>query len=457
MASKENLRRGPKVSRTARRAGLAVALLITLILTLAGCGPSVETDQARLCRMAIPALAPSDTAARILSESEDGDRKGVNVDFSLAPGGPNRRIQCRFLNPGRPNHSDELVGVALDGERLDATHRYFLIRFWLATPEARAADPQPLGDISALPRLPLPAAYALQQAINGVPLAAVYALLAAAYSLVYGLIGRINLAFGALAAAGGYGAAFGATLLSANEPLSILALAGAYAVFVAASWGYASSRWVFLPLARASGQIALVASIGLALFIQEALRLTQGAELSWVSPVLNQPFGVARAGDFVVTTAWNAWGAAALALGVGLALLALMRRSEFGRQWRALSDDALGAQLLGVNPKVIFALTFTLASALAGVAGFVMTMFYGAVGYGAATTLGLKALVAAILGGIGSLPGAFLGGLIIGAFEAIWSAAFPIDYRDVAVFALLAILLALRPGGILGQVDPAAR
>ena len=79
-----------------------------------------------------------------------------------------------------------------------------------------------------------------------------------------------------------------------------------------------------------------------------------------------------------------------------------------------------------------------------------MTMFYGSVGYGSATTLGLKALIAAILGGIGSVPGAFLGGLLVGAFEALWSTAFPIDYRDVAVFSLLAILLTLRPGGILG-------
>jgi branched-chain amino acid transport system permease protein len=381
----------------------------------------------------------------------------VAVDFALTPGGPPHRAECRFRNAGRPNRSEELAAIAIDGAQLDETRRYFLVRFWLATPEARAADPSPLGDVAALPQLPFPAAYALQQAINGLPLAATYALLAAAYSLIYGLIGRINLAFGALAAAGGYGAAFGAAVMQGADPASILALAAAYGVFVAASWGYASSRWVFLPLARAPAQITLVATIGLLLAVEELLRLTQGSQLDWAAPVLNQPFGIARAGDFVVTTAENGLGAAALALAVGAAVIALMRRSEFGRQWRALADDSLGAQLFGVDPRRIFAITFTLASALAGLAGFTITMVYGAVGYGSATSLGLKALVAAILGGIGSIPGAFLGGLAIGMFEALWSAAFPADYRDVAVYALLAILLVLRPGGILGSVDPLAR
>jgi branched-chain amino acid transport system permease protein len=110
----------------------------------------------------------------------------------------------------------------------------------------------------------------------------------------------------------------------------------------------------------------------------------------------------------------------------------------------------VAAEMFGVNPRSIFAKTFALASAFAGLSGFVMTIFYGGVGYGASTALGLKALIAAILGGIGSIPGAFLGGLLVGAFEAAWSAYLPIDYRDVAVFSLLAIVLVLRPGGIMG-------
>ena len=352
--------------------------------------------------MALPALSPPDAQLAILGEQEAPDGRGVEVAFANGPDGRRQVMTCRFRSAGRPNRSDELIGVTYDGVSLSPANLYFLVRFWLATLEARNADPSPLGDVSALPQIPAKAAYGLQQAINGLPLASVYALLAAAYSLVYGLVGRINLAFGPLAAAGGYGAALGAMLVMGGAPAPTLGLAFVYAAFVAATWGFASSRWVFQPLRRATGQIFLVATIGLALFLDEFLRLTQGAKLGWVSPVLNQPFGVARAGDFIVTTAINAWLSVGLALFCGIALIALMKFSEFGRRWRACSDDALCAQLFGVDPAAIFAATFTLASGLAGIAGYVMTMYYGSVGYGAAMTLGLKALVAAILGGIGS-------------------------------------------------------
>ena len=207
---------------------------------------------------------------------------------------------------------------------------------------------------------------------------------------------------------------------------------------------------MFQPLHRASGQQALVAAIGLALFLQEFLRLTQGNRPSWVSPMLNAPFGVARSGDFIVTTAPDALLSGGFAILAGLALVLVMHRTRFGRRWRAYADDPLAAQLFGVSPRAIFAQTFALASAFAGLSGFVMTMYYGSVGYAAATALGLKALVAAILGGVGSVPGAFVGGFVVGAFEALWSAYFAVDYRDVAVFSLLAITLALTPGGILG-------
>ncbi|MGO9769145.1 MAG: branched-chain amino acid ABC transporter permease [Roseiarcus sp.] len=432
---------------------LVMAFVAIAAVGLAGCARLVETDQARLCRMALPALAPPGAMIAILEQREFPDGRGVRIDYRLsALGAPaqTRFAECRFKAPGRPERSEDMVGLTTDDGALSDARLYVLIRYWLATPEARAADPAPLGDVHALPTLPPALAYALQQAINGLPLAAVYALLAAAYSLVYGLIGRINLAFGEIAAAGGYAAALGAMLTVTQAPATILAVALIFGASAAAFWGVASSRWVFQPLHRASGQQALIASIGLALFMQEFLRLTQGDRPYWVDPILNAPFGVARAGDFLVTTAPNALLAGAFALIAGFVLVSVMLRTRFGRRWRAYADDPLGAQLLGVSPRAIFAQTFALASAFAGLSGYVMTMYYGSVGYGAATALGLKALIAAILGGVGSIPGTFLGGFIVGAVEAVWSTYFAIDYRDVAIYSLLAIVLVLRPGGILG-------
>jgi branched-chain amino acid transport system permease protein len=428
------------------------AALAASTLALAGCSSLLETDQARLCRMALPALEAPDAHIEIARQIEAADGRGVRIEYrSGAPGNAlaPHFAQCRFLNPGRPRKSDELAALTTDRGPLEPWRLALLIRYWLATSEARTADPAPLGDVDALVRIAPSLAYALQQAINAIPLAAIYALLAAAYSLVYGLVGRINLAFGELAAAGGYAAGFGVLLLAGAAPFAILGLAMAFAILTASAYGLASARLVFAPLHRASGQQALVASVGLALFLQEFLRLTQGPRLAWVSPMLNEPFAIARAGGFFVTATPIALLVGGFALVAASALMLLMRYSAFGRQWRAYADDPIAATMFGVNPSAIFARTFVLASAMAGLSGFAMTIYFGAVGYGASTTLGLKALIAAILGGVGSIPGAFLGGLLIGLFEAAWSTWFAIDYRDVAVFSLLAIVLTLRPGGIL--------
>jgi branched-subunit amino acid ABC-type transport system permease component len=419
---------------------------------LAGCSRLVETDQARLCRMALPAVSPPDSTIDVVSQREFPDGRGLRVVYHVGPDFPASAhfIDCRFRQPGRPARSDEMTGLAVDGRPLSDVSLYFLTRFWLATPEARAADPAPLGGVAELPRLPRAAAYALQQALDGLPLAAIYALLAAAYSLVYGLVGRINLAFGDFAAAGGYAAALGALLAVGQTPATILATAVALGGGAAALWGIAASRWVFYPLRDATGQQALVASVGLAMAMGEFLRLAQGNQPVWVSPMLNAPFGLARSGDFVVTSALDALLCGGFAILAGLTLIAAIRFTRFGRRWRAYAEDPLAAQLFGVSPRAVLAQTFALAGAFAGLSGFLMTMYYGSVGYAAATGLGLKALVAAILGGVGSIPGALIGGLLVGAFEAVWQACFSVDYRDVAVYSLLAITLVLKPGGLLG-------
>jgi branched-chain amino acid transport system permease protein len=423
---------------------------------LAGCSPALETDQARLCRMALPALTAEDARIAITAQTPDPDGRGLHVAFTAEKLGaaPQTHLAvCRFREPGRPRESRDLMSLTLDGQPTSETLLFFLIRYWLATPEGRAADPAPFGDVSALPLAPHAIAYGLQMALDGLPLASIYALLAAAYSLIYGLIGRINFAFGEIAAAGGYAAALAALAMAGWPPAPLLAAAFVLAAAVAAAWGFASARAVFIPLRQARGQQALVASVGLALFLRELLRLTQGDRSSWMSPQLNQPFALARAGDFVAVAAPMAFVVSAVALAAGLSLVVLFRYSRIGREWRAYADDPLAAEMMGVSPTATTARAFALSGALAGLAGAIMTAAFGAVGYGLSATLTLKALTAAIIGGIGSLPGAFLGGLIVGAAETGWSALFPIDDRDIAVYVLLTIFIALRPSGLLGKSE----
>jgi branched-subunit amino acid ABC-type transport system permease component len=396
---------------------------------------------------------PQDDRLSVLAQKPDADGKGLSVAFAATRGDDRREhlAACRFRESGRPRASRDLMSLTLDGRSLSQAELFFLVRYWLATPEGRAADPAPLGDVSRLPEAPRALAYGLQMALDGLPLAAIYALMAAAYSLVYGLIGRINFAFGELAAAGGYAAAMMALAMVGWPPGPLLAAGFALAALMAGAWGFASAQAVFIPLRHAKGQQTLVATVGLALFLRELLRLAQGDRSSWMSPQLNQPFALVRADDFVAVATPMAFLASAVALGVGLALVLIFRMSRTGREWRAYADDPLAAELMGVSPAAITARAFALSGALAGLAGAIMTAAYGAVGYGLSATLTLKALAAAIVGGIGSLPGAFLGGLIVGAAETGWSALFPIDYRDIAVYALLTLFIALRPSGLLGQ------
>ncbi|HEY3622307.1 MAG TPA: branched-chain amino acid ABC transporter permease [Roseiarcus sp.] len=436
-----------------RRLAVLPIVLMTAAM-LAGCSPVLETDQARLCRMALPALLPQEARIAIAAQAPDVDGRGLSVVFTARTPGEepkNHFAACRFRDPGRPRESRDLTSLTLDGQPVSETRLFLLIRYWLATPEGRAADPAPLGDLSAIPAVRRPIAYGLQMALDGLPLASIYALLAAAYSLIYALIGRINFAFGEIAAAGGYAAAIAALAMFGWPPAPLLATAFVLAAAVASAWGFASARVVFIPLRQARGQQVLVATVGLALFLRELLRLAQGDRSSWMSPQLNQPFALARSGDFVAVATPMAFVVSAITLVAGLGLIVIFRYSRLGRELRAYADDPLAAGMMGISPAAITARAFALSGALAGLAGASMTAAFGAVGYGLSATLTLKALTAAIIGGIGSLPGAFLGGLIVGAAETGWSALFPIDYRDIAVYALLTIFIALRPSGLLGQ------
>lgn len=443
--------RARKINVAAVLAALAACLL------LAGCVTSTfDAEETRLCRLVAATLGPPGSRIEVLAQNgrrlEDG--LGIaRIDVLAHPpkGAPRRDfVVCRFRRA--PGAAPDLIAVSTERGPMSPIAMHLLRRHWLANPEAALEDPAPFGP-TATPRAPRWAALAIQHAANALPASAVAALLAGAYALVYGLIGRINLAFGELAAAAGYAAFYGLAFLRGSAAAFAAALA--LAMTAAAAYGLACARLVFLPLRRASGFQTLVATVGLATFLQEYLRLAQGASQRFAPPFPAPPIPLVRSGAFVATASPVALICAFIALGVALATLAALRRARFGREWRASAQDPLAAQLFGVAPTAIFLKTFLLASTLAGLAGFLMTLQFGRLDAGAATRIGLSALAGAVLGGVGSVGGAMLGGGLIGAFGALWSALFPIAYRDVAVYVILALTLALRPQGLFGDADEA--
>jgi branched-subunit amino acid ABC-type transport system permease component len=180
--------------------------------------------------------------------------------------------------------------------------------------------------------------------------------------------------------------------------------------------------------------------------------------MRWSPPIFNMPVGLARSGDYIVTATPMALAVTLIALVTAAALIVTMRRSRFGRVWRACADDPLAAALMGLSPSRTLLLTFILASLMAGLGGAITTLYYGGAAHSGGLLVGLKALIAAILGGIGSVPGAFLGGLLLGAAESLWSSLFPIELRDPVIYALLAIVLVIKPGGFRGlpELEPRA-
>jgi branched-subunit amino acid ABC-type transport system permease component len=446
--------------------GLLAAASLMLV-SVGGCAGGLDRDQMRACRLALVALAPPGAAVTILAQHETNP-SAADLDASETPlaGATALQVDARLSRPDGatadtfidctfgigPNRLRP-VAIRTPAGLLSLPRLFALDRFWLDTIESTRADPQPLAGVDLAPRIPVATGYALQQAINAIPGSAVYALMAAAYALIYGLVGRINLAFGAFCAIGGT-AAVTAVLALADAPIAVaLGLVAVAALVPAACYGIASSRLVFRPLRAATGQQVLVATIGLALVLAEYLRLTQGSQPRWIGPMLDAPFALAQEPDFIVTITPIAVIVSLLAAAVVASLLVTMRYTSFGRQWRAFRDDPGAAALFGVGLDQIFARSFALAAGLAGLAGGITVVVYGDISFAYAQIIGLKALTAAILGGIGSVSGAVLGGLFIGLVEAGWSAAFPIVDRDLVVFAILIATLIWRPGGFLGDRD----
>jgi branched-chain amino acid transport system permease protein len=419
----------PGASRAGRRAALngggrkrrAMALLLLLAL-LAGCAAAERRIAA--CRAAFALLAP-----------------GVTVETAAATGdavaieGAGRRLLCGFGadTPAGP----ALLAAALDGAPLSP------VRLALLHQALRLPTPaELLAPASAPPPPAARLAFALQQLVNGLSIGAVLGLVAIGYALVYAVTGTIQFAYGELYMLG--------AVLVAGFALALpsLALTILLAVLLTAGYGWAADRLVWRPLREAGRLPALIAAIGLAIALREYVRLGQGSGNKWLPPFLPGSWRLWSGGGFDVLVGAAQLVALGLAAGLAAGLGWALARTRLGRAWRACADDSEAAALIGVDVERTIAAAFVAGAALAAVAGAMVAVQYGEADFSMGYLMGFKALTAALLGGFGSVPGAFVGALLIGLLEAGWSAAFGLAWKDAAVFGVLILVLIFRPQGL---------
>jgi branched-chain amino acid transport system permease protein len=220
-----------------------------------------------------------------------------------------------------------------------------------------------------------------------------------------------------------------------------------------AVYGWTVERVAYRPL-RSSFRLApLISAIGMSIFLQNYVQIVQGAQVKSMPPVINGGFQLFESNGFVVQLSYLQLMimTATVALMAGFSIM--IAATPLGRAQRACEQDMTMAALLGIDVDRTISTTFIIGAILAAVAGMMVTLYYGVIDFFIGFLAGMKAFTAAVLGGIGSLPGAMLGGLLIGLIEAFWSGYFNAAYKDVAVFGILILVLIFRPSGLLGRPE----
>ena len=299
--------------------------------------------------------------------------------------------------------------------------------------------------------------YFVQQLINGITLGSIYGLIAIGYTMVFGIIGMVNFAHGDVFMVSAFIGLIAYLIVTAW--LGIASVVGALVIVLIVAMALTSlvnwtiERVAYRPL-RGSFRLApLISAIGMSIFLSNFVQVAQGPRNKSIPPLLQGEFVLMGREDYQVTLSHRQlliWVVTAILL---LVFWYLVSRTSLGRAQRACEQDQKMAALLGVDVDRTISITFVIGAALAAVAGTMYLMYYGVVNFNDGFTPGVKAFTAAVLGGIGSLPGAVVGGLLIGLVETMWSAYFSIDYKDVAAFSILAITLIFLPQGLLGRPD----
>ena len=298
--------------------------------------------------------------------------------------------------------------------------------------------------------------YFIQQMFNGVTLGSTYALIAIGYTMVYGIIGMINFAHGEVYMIGSYVSfiMIAALMMMGIDTTWLMIAAGfVMAVIISSAYVWSIERVAYRPVRSSKRLIALISAIGMSIFLQNYVSLTQGSRDLALPSLITGQWTVGESNGFAATISTMQiviWVVTFLAM---LALTTFIRYSRMGRACRACAEDLKMASLLGINTDRVISLTFVIGAAMAAVAGVLLGQFYGSINPFIGFMAGMKAFTAAVLGGIGSIPGAMIGGLVLGIAEALTSAYLSTEYKDVVSFALLIVVLLVMPTGILGRPE----
>ena len=295
--------------------------------------------------------------------------------------------------------------------------------------------------------------YWLQQVLNACTLASLYVPLAVAFALVQGLTNKIFLSFGDFAMYAAFAAIYAglASILAGNNSAAILAISLALAVMSSAALGQVAATHVVAPLLGQTAQTFMIGSIGVSIALQEIMRLQSGARDLWLMPLFDGAALRILDGSFPVQIGVMQLVAMITAvLAIGLVFF-IMQFTAAGRYWKACSQSERLANLCGVNTLTVLRWSCVGSAALASVSGWIIAVSYGGVSFSMGLMLGFKAMFASVIGGFGTVSGAIAGGICLAFIETLWTAAFPLAYRDVAVFGFIIMILMVKPEGLFSS------
>ncbi|WP_181702255.1 branched-chain amino acid ABC transporter permease [Chthonobacter albigriseus] len=297
----------------------------------------------------------------------------------------------------------------------------------------------------------------VQQLINGITLGSIYGLIAIGYTMVFGIIGMVNFSHGDVFMVSAFFALIFFLVLTqwlgVSSVIVALIIVMVISMILTGLLSWAIERIAYRPL-RGSFRLApLISAIGMSIVLSNFIQVAQGPRNKPTPPMVRDVYTLWDANGYAVTLSLKQIIIIAVTIILLAAFWYLVQKTPLGRAQRACEQDRKMAGLLGINVDRTISLTFVMGAALAAVAGTLFLMYYGVVHFADGFAPGIMAFTAAVLGGIGSLPGAVLGGLLIGLIETLWGQYVSADYKNVAAFSILVVVLIFMPQGILGRPE----